>query len=232
VSRLLAAVLAVALAAVARAEESPRSGSFEIMTGQYLPDLDAEFPAARRPGPFEKTFGTKPSWMFRGGWSYALYHAWGTLEVGGQVGYFTKSGFGEFATGGGVSGDKTTFRFIPTSATVTYRFDTLANGYALPVAPYGRLALERYNWWVNDGAGKTTKYGATNGWSAAGGLCLLLDFFDPGMGRELDRDTGINHSYAFAEARKTFVDDFGSSTSWILSDKASVSWSFGLMFVY
>jgi hypothetical protein len=230
VSRLLAAVLAAALATAARAEtESGRSGSFELMGGQYLPDVDSE------PGltttPFSNAFGSKKAWMFRGGWSYALYHGWGTFEVGGQVGYLSKSGFGELSKGG-VSGDKTTFRMIPTSATATYRFDTLGNGYALPVAPYGRIALERYNWWVNDGAHRTTKMGATNGWSVAAGLCLLLHFFDPGMRRELDRETGINHSYAFAQARKTYVDDFGSSSSWILSDKADVTWSFGLMFVY
>jgi hypothetical protein len=230
VSRLLAAVLAAALATAARAEtESERSASVDFMAGQYLPNVDSEFKNGNTP--WADSFGTGRSWMFRGGWSYALYHGWGTFEVGGQLGYYSRSGFGH-TVAGEVSGDKTVFRMIPTSATFTYRFDTLGNGYALPLAPYARLALERYNWWVTDGAGKTTRYGATNGWSAAGGLCLLLDFFDPDMRRELDNETGINHSYVFAEARKTYVDDFGSSSSWILSDKGSVGWSFGLLFVY
>ncbi len=227
--RLLVAVLAAALATVARAAESPRSGSFEFQAGQYRPDIDSEF--ATRPGPWEKTFGTSRPWLFRGGWGYAFYNGWGTFEAGLQAGFLTKSGFGQLVTGG-TSGDRTSFRMIPTSLTATYRFDTIGSGYALPVAPYVRLALERYNWWVTNGSGKTSKVGATNGYSAAAGLALRLDFFDPDMGRELDRETGINHSYAYAEARKAWVDDFGSSRSWILSDSASVSWSFGLLFVY
>jgi hypothetical protein len=94
------------------------------------------------------------------------------------------------------------------------------------------VALERYNWWVTSGSGGTSKYGATNGWSAGLGLALQLDFFDPYLARELDRDTGINHTYIFAEARKTKVNDFGSSTSWDLSDTGKLNWSFGMLFVF
>ena len=209
---------------------SPISGSFEFQFGQYLPNVDSEFKNGATP--WKDAFGTSKSLLFRGGAAWALYHGWGTLEVGGQLGYFQRSGFGQLLTGG-QSGDQTRFHMIPTSATLTYRFDTLGiHGYALPVAPYVRLALERYNWWVTDGAGHPTRSGSTNGGSAAGGLALRLDFFDPDLGRELDQDTGINHSYLFAEARKTSVDDFGSSTSWILSDKASITWAFGILFVF
>ena len=209
---------------------SPISGSFEFQFGQYLPNVDSEFKNGATP--WKDAFGTSKPWLFQGGAAWAAYHGWGTLELGGRVGYLQQTGFG-FLVSGGQSGDQTRFHMIPTSATLTYRFDTLGiHGYALPVAPYVRLALERYNWWVTDGAGHTTRSGSTNGWSAAGGLALRLDFFDPDLGRELDQDTGINHSYLFAEARKTYVDDFGSKTSWILSDQASVSWSFGILFVF
>ena len=44
-------------------------------------------------------------------------------------------------------------------------------------------------------------------------------------------DSGVNHTYAFVEARKTTVDDFGSSSSWIMSEK-NVAWSGGLLFVF
>jgi len=222
VSRLAAAALAAVLATSARAAEgatpankyaSPIFGSFDFQVGQYLPNVDSEFKNGATP--WRDTFGTSKSLLFRGGAAWALYHGFGQLLTGGQ------------------SGDQTKFRMIPTSATLTYRFDTLGtNGWALPLAPYVRLALERYNWWITDGSGHTARSGATNGWSAAGGLALLLDYFDPDLGRELDRETGINHSYLFAEARKTYVDDFGSKTSWILSDQASVSWSFGILFVF
>jgi hypothetical protein len=228
VSRLVLAVLLAALAGAARGAESPRGGSFDIQAGPYLPDVDSEF--AAKPGPWEKSFGTGRNWLFRGGVAWALYHGYGTVEAGVQAGYFNRTGKGQLADGT-PSGDATKFQMIPTSATLTYRFDWLADRYGIPFAPYGRLALDRYNWWVTDGANKTTRRGATNGWSAGGGLALLLDFFDPGLAREMDRDSGINHAYLFAELRKTWVDDFGSSKSWILSDDHA-SWAFGLLFVY
>jgi hypothetical protein len=147
-----------------------------------------------------------------------------------QAGYFSRAGYGQLPSGE-PSADRTTFRMIPTSLTATYRFDWLADRYRIPFAPFGRLSLDRYNWWVTDGSGSTTQRGATNGWSAGGGLAFLLDVVDPGLARELDRDSGINHSYLFAEVRKTWIDDFGSSKSWSLSDNQA-SWSFGLLFVY
>jgi hypothetical protein len=229
--RALAALLALALASTARAE-SPRSGSFDLMAGQYLPNVDSEF--SLKPGqmgPWEQTFGTARDWMFRGGAYWAPYNGWGTVEIGGQLGFFGKTGTGQLITGG-QSGDSTSFRILPVSAVVTYRLDTLGDGTVLPVAPYVRFALERYTWWVNDGAGKTTKTGATNGWSAAAGLCLLLDWLDPDAAREMDRNTGINHTYLITEVRHTAVNDFGSSKSWNLSDRGGMQWSFGMMFVY
>lgn len=228
--RLAVALLAAALATTARAQSpSPRWGSFELAGGPYRPDIDSEF--TTRPGEWEKTFGRSRDWMFRVGLSKALLTGVGTLEVGLQTGYFQKKGFGQFAAGGGASGDRTKFSMIPTNATLTYRFDLLADRYGVPLAPYVRVALERYNWWINDGDGKTAKSGATNGWSVAGGLALLLDVFDPTLARELDSDTGINHTYVFFEARKTRVDDFGSSSSWNLSDDR-ISLAGGLLFVF
>jgi hypothetical protein len=44
-------------------------------------------------------------------------------------------------------------------------------------------------------------------------------------------DTGINHTYAFFDVTDTHVDDFGSSSSWDLSDEV-LSLGFGLMFVF
>ncbi len=229
--RAVAALLAALLATAARAE-SPRFGSFDLMGGTYLPDVDSEFPASQRPGPWSKVFGDTRDWMFRAGAYWAPYNGWGTVEIGGQVGFYTKTGAGQLITGGS-SGDRTAFRAIPTSAVLTYRLDTLGpGGYALPLAPYVRFALERYNWWITNGAGATTQTGATNGWSAALGLCLLLDFLDPDAAREMDRNAGINHTYLFTEVRKTKVDDFGSSTSWNLSDRGNQSWAFGLLFVF
>ena len=108
------------------------------------------------------------------------------------------------------SGDETKINIVPTSLTLTYRFDWLAERYGIPLAPYGRFAFERYNWWVTDGKGDWAKEGGTNGWSATGGLALLLDFIEPGAARTLDRETGVNHTYLFFDVTKSKVDDFGS----------------------
>jgi hypothetical protein len=45
-------------------------------------------------------------------------------------------------------------------------------------------------------------------------------------------ETGINHTYVFAEARKTKVDDFGSSKSWDLSDDGKFAYALGILFVF
>lgn len=226
----LAAALALALAlpaGPARAE-SDRWGSFELAAGTYRPDIDSDF--AIVPGPYEQVFGTKRSWMLRAGLSKALFTGFGSLELGLQAGWFRQTGNGLLVSGGS-SADPTTLSVIPASLVLTYRADFVAEQWGVPLVPYGRAALERYSWWVTEGSGKTTKDGATNGWSVAGGLCVLLDFFDPTLSRELDHDTGINHTYLYAEVKKSVVDDFGSSSSWNLSDE-QLGFSGGLLFAF
>ena len=212
----------------ARAEQlPPPHGTFEFMAGTYRPNVDSEFGGS---GPFQAVFGGGREWLFRGGWERVLLTGYGSLSAGIQLGWWRQNGYGLLASGA-PSGDRTTFFIIPTSATLTYRFDLLADRYGIPLAPYGRLAFDRYNWWVTNGSGKTVKTGATNGYSFAGGLALLLDFFDPTIAREMWHDSGILHTYVFGEFRKTKVDDFGSTKSWNLSDD---QWSIsgGLLFVY
>jgi len=227
VIRSFAALAAALLATTARAE-SPRWGSFEFQAGTYLPDIDSEF-AGTTVRPFADILGGS-GWMFRAGVSRALFTSAGSLEVGVQSGYFQKTGKGRFLNGA-ESPDETKLKIIPMSLTLTYRFDVLAERLHVPLAPYARVGLERFAWWVTDGNGDTSMKGATNGWSAAAGLALLLDFFDPGLAREMDADSGVNHTYLFAEARKTTIDDFGSSSSWNLSEK-NIAWSGGLLFIF
>jgi hypothetical protein len=156
----------------------------------------------------------------------------GTLEAGVRTGFFQANGYGQIATGaGGASADRTRLRIIPTSVALTYRFDLLSRRWSVPLAPYGRAALERYNWWVTNGAGKSVESGATNGWSVTGGLALLLNFFDPTLAREFDEESGVNDTYLFFEVTKSKVNDFGSSSSWDLSDE-KLTLAGGLLFVF
>ncbi len=240
----LAALAALALApSAAQAQTpSPRFGSLELAATSWYPNVDSAFsPAPSGPpgrGPWEQVFGSGRRWGVRAGVSKTLFDGFGSFDLGFRTGFVQASakGFLNKAADGAPpvwdrSGDTTTFRMIPTSLMATYRFDWFAERFNIPLAPYGRLALERYNWWITDGAGKTSQKGATNGWSATGGLAFLLDFLDPGLARELDADSGVNHTYVFFDVTKATVDDFGSKKSWDLSDK-SVSYSAGLLFVF
>ena len=236
-TRALVLAVAVAAALPARAQLSPavvtlgssgRWGSFDVGMQRYRPNIDAEFATA--PGPYETMFGSGDGWMLRLGLARALYTKVGSVEVGVRSGWFQDTGKGLTAAGQ-PSTEDTKFKMIPTSLAVTYRFDWPTERYSIPFAPYARLALERYNWWITDGSGNTVEKGATNGWSWSLGLAFLLDFLDPSLAREFDRDSGVNHTYVFFDVTKSSVDDFGSSKSWDVST-ADLSYALGLLFVF
>ena len=234
---LLAAALAVA-APAARAE-SPRYGAFEFRLSGYRPNIDAEFGGQAHP--YADVFGGGRGLMARGALFRSLYVGFGTIDVGVGAGYWEKYGHGLLQSGQQAA-DTTALKIVPVSAIVGYRFDWLADQLGVPLAPYARFSLERYWWWVNTGSGKTAVYqdasggraegaGATNGYSVTLGLALQLDFFDRSMAADMDRDTGINHTYLFFDATRSYVSDFHSRSSWDLSDD---HWTLagGLLFVF
>jgi hypothetical protein len=247
VTRLLAVAAALALASPALAQfdekvgPSPRWGSVDVGVQWYRPNIDAS--VSHKPGPYEKTFGSGNGWMLVLGVAKSLYTKMGTLDVGLKTGYFSESAKG-FVLDNAVppgsppemlytqrAGGDTSFRIIPTSAVLTYRFDWLVEHKNIPVAPYARVALERYNWWITTGAGHTAEKGATHGWTAAAGLAFLVDFLDPQLAREFDLESGVNHTYFFFEIVTGKIDDFGSSKSWDLGPEG-LSLAGGLTFVF
>ncbi len=239
-NRLLALLLAAA-PALATATESPRWGSFEARIVPWKPNIDAEFHGAA--SPYRDIFGGGNKIMMRGdvSWSAYIDPRYGTLDLGVGSGYVQARGRGLLpeSLGGGPSGDATALRIIPIALSATWRFDQIPTLTRwAPFAPYLRFSLERYNWWVTKGSGSVTDAngihgsGATNGYSLAAGLALQLDVIDPQLARDADNDTGINHTYLYAEASRTRINDFGSSKSWDLSPSASVLWGFGLLFVF
>jgi hypothetical protein len=223
---LLFAALALLSAggpSAARAE-SPRWGTFELRLDGYRPDVDSEFAGSATP--YADIFGTDRGWMPKALVSYTVFDRFVQLDVGAGTGWFRAKGsaLDKDATTGALlptssNRDSTVFSIIPTSLALTLRVDGAAQRWRIPVEVFGRATLERYNWLVFDGANSVTKKGATNGWSLSGGVGLLLDFIDPMLGRELDEDTGINETWLFFEIEKSVVDDFGSATSWVLSDE-------------
>lgn len=236
--RLLVAAALGLLAAASPALAQERLaglGSFEFQMSQYRPMIDSEFDAATVPvGPWEASFGTSRRWIYKLHAGKAIFHGYGTLELGGGIGFVTASGHGVFS-GGAVKGlpsqEKTTFRMVPLTLDLTYRVDPVWERWGIPVVPYGRIALVRDQWWVTGSGGKRSMSGATNGWAWGGGLALVLDFIDPTLSRELDRDTGIKHTMLVFEASQTKVNDFHSGKSWDLSNDG-VMLSFGVVFAF
>ncbi len=230
---LVTAALALACAAApALAEERLAGlGSFEFQAGQYRPMIDSEFDAATVPvGPWEASFGTSRRWMFKLHGAKAILRGYGTLEVGGGIGYLSASGNGRFADGS-PSQEKTSFRLLPLSLDLTYRADLVWERLGIPLVPFARVALLRDQWWVTGAGGKSSKSGATNGWSWGGGLALVLDFIDPTLARELDQDSGIKHTMLVLEVAQTSVNDFGSKKSWDLSNDGPML-TFGFLFAF
>ncbi len=225
----LAAVVALAAPAARAQTDSGRWGSVELGAGPYVPNIDSEFSGQT---PYRDVFGGKPSPMFRLHLAKSLWTGFGSVEVGIKTGFWSKSGHAVIAGTDPAqrSGDKTTFNIIPTSLTLTYRADQLWENVHVPIVPYGRVALERYNWWVTKDT-KWGKRGATNGWSATAGVAFVLDFLDPDSARDLDNETGSNHTALYFDVTKSKVDDFGSKKSWILTEK-KLAWSGGLLVIF
>jgi len=242
VKKLLA--LALLLAAPIAQAESPRWGSFHFKLGSYRPNIDSEFKGQGGCAggadctPYQDLFGAGGAMVYQVEFARSLLTGYGSLDLGVGVGWSSKTAKGFVQGTTTRSGDSTSFRILPLTLSLSYRLDTFARRF--PLVPFARVALERYQWWATGGGGSTSAglpgqgsgSGATNGWSGALGLAFLLDFLDPTLAREMDRDIGINETYLFLQAGKAEVNDFGSKKSWDLSPDKSVTWSGGLLFAF
>jgi hypothetical protein len=236
---LLAAALALVLGAGPARAESPRSGSFELRLSWYRPDIDSEFHGTAHP--YADAFGSSNAIMFQLAFAKSMWITEvGTLDIGLGAGYWERYGVGVTSTG--ATGDRTTLKMVPLQLFVGYRVDYLFDRLGIPLAPYARAALVDHFWWVNDGSGNTASWpnpaggtssgsGQTFGYAFTGGVALVLDFFDSQLAREMDNDSGINHTLLYADVTKGVIDDFGSKKSWNLSG-AGLVFSAGLQFVF
>jgi hypothetical protein len=230
---LAAALVALALAAPAGAKDGEASfGSLEFQMGQYRPRIDSEFgPAPGAARPWQTSFGGSRRLMFKLHAGKALFSGYGTLEVGAGVGFMSASGHALQSDGVTPSLEQTGFLLVPLAVDLTYRADLVWEWFGVPLVPFGRVALLRDQWWATGPGGKTSRSGATNGWGWGGGLALVLDFIDPVLAREFERDSGITHSMLTVEVGTNHLNDFGSRRSWDLSnDKMSLN--FGFLFAF
>jgi hypothetical protein len=226
---------------------TPREFAIEARFALYTPAVDSEFSGSKA-GPQAFVFGDskRPMWQLEFDWE--ILQVFGTLAVGGSVGYFKENakscdleGLLDDRNDPNVtmtctrSRDNTSLRLIPIAALVIYRFDVLAEYWKIPLVPYGKLGLNYTLWKVTDGNGYTPSAGGghgaggTMGWQAAVGISLQLDWIDPGAARGFDADAGVNHTYAFFELDTIQSSGLGSANKLHVGDN---TWFAGLMFEF
>jgi hypothetical protein len=217
---LLAALVIVGTSGLARAE-SPRNFMVEIKFGPFRPGVDKEFSSKR---PWQSVFGSGYNLMTQIEFDYEILKKVGTLAVGGAIGYSLAKGNG-LLRDGTKSTDKSKFNTVPLSASLIYRFDYLAQRFKIPLVPTFKAGIDCYVWWTTNGQGKISKSsdgltgrGATFGGHASLGLMLLLDFMAPMMAQTFDAELGVNNTYLFFEYTWSWINDFGSGKSIILSN--------------
>ena len=217
-----------------------------IKVGPYVPGVDSSVAAA--PGPYERTYGGA---ALMGMVELDRYFLWpmGQLGVTASAGYASKTAnafLDDGSTGERSEGDKTSFRVMPLSAGVAYRFTALDDRWRIPLVPYGRVGLAYYLWWVTAPSGAIAKVptaecpdlngcsgnralGASLGWQASVGLAFRAERLDPQAEMSLRNDLGIEHAGLYAELVHADVDGFGSDSRLPVGD---TTWFAGLNFEF
>jgi hypothetical protein len=214
--------------------------ALELRLGPYSPDIDEELGGARTP--HEDFFGDDTRLMFQIELDWQIYRhpAVGSLGIGAAAGYFRETASAPFETtdepNAARSGDKSRLSLYPLAALGVYRADQLWQLLGVPLVPYGKVGLSYTFWNIFDGNGLVAENpgggrgrGGTLGWQAAVGLSLVLDILDLGSSRELDSETGINHTHLFAEYVKYEISGLGQKNKLHVGDS---TWLAGLMFEF
>ncbi len=226
---------AMALTARPAQAASPLTGSMDFRVTRYTPGIDNAFTGKAKP--YNDVFAD-PTWQFGVTYDSRLWDRFGTLSAGVGFNYWTQTGKGVVKATAEASGDTTSLQIMPLSVDLVYRFDVLAERWAIPFVPYAKIGLLYSVWWMRNGIDEIATatdssgtereaVGGTGGWHGTVGLRFMLDVLEPQAQRSFDIEMGVNHSYLFGEYQTTKVDDFGSGKSFDLSDDLFV---FGLSF--
>ncbi|MCA9542824.1 MAG: hypothetical protein KC613_00495 [Myxococcales bacterium] len=224
-----AATLALALSATAahgrEVRESSRSNAVEFKIGAYMPRIDSQFQASSAGVegglPYKRIFKNDDPFMMMLGVDQHIVRELGTLSLGFAAGWWSVEGKGVSA--GGEGSDTTTLQMIPMQFQATYRLDLWEE--IVPLVPVLRGGLDYVYWSIKDGGDEVTTFptgaeasGGTWGWHVTVGLHFLLDYLDPSMAADFDRDAGVNGSYLVLEYQMATIDDFGGGDSFRLGD--------------
>jgi hypothetical protein len=221
-------------------QESPQRFAIEVKFGPYLPDIDKRWEGEGF-GPYATIYGRTDEFgvatklprkrlfsVF--GFEWQFFHAGGPLSLGVTLGYYGDSANALIADGVPAGqnvrseADKTRFNIVPVTLLLGYRFELLADRLRVPLVPYARGGIGYGFWWEKKGgeistnnAGKKS-HGGSIGWQANLGLMLRLDFIERAAAVDLDRLTGINHTYIFGEWQFSHLDGFGGGKAMSVGD--------------
>ena len=220
-------------------EESPQRFAVEIKFGPYLPDVDRRYTGGGF-GPYATIFGrTDDNGVTTGAPKRGLYsvlsfewqfaYAGGPFSIGTTIGLFQDRA--DALVNGAApdadvrsSGDRVRFNVIPLTLLLGYRFELLADRFRVPLVPYARGGVAYGFWWEKKGGKIATNEagiearGGSWGWQVNLGMMLRLDFIERGEAFDLDRATGINHTYVFGEWQFSHLDGFGSDAAMVVGD--------------
>ena len=237
--------------------ETPQHFWFEFKIGPYTPGIDGEF--GGKATPYKDVFGFNgagnslgdgKSLIFSWELEYEIWRKFGTLAVGGGLGYFSNSAPALVDNGPGNndpkaarSGSTSTFTMLPLALLAVYRFDWLADRYRIPLVPYAKFGFNYTFWWMLlDGSTRKLYVpvpdnpnilnvlngrGGSFGWQVNLGLAFRLDIIDPGSARALDAEIGINHTYLFFEF--AHIAGFGAAHALGVGD---TTWNGGIAFEF
>ena len=148
------------------------------------------------------------------------------------------------------AGDETSFRLIPTSLGVVYRFTEIDQRFGIPIVPYGKLGLSYYIWYFTNPAGDISETptsecpnagqadadcdgnlarGGSLGFQGSLGLAVRAERIDRDAARSLRNEMGIEHAGFFVELALAKVDGFGSATKLSVGD---TTWFAGANFEF
>lgn len=222
--------------------------NFGIKLGPYQPNVDSELGVM--PGPYERTFGGAGLMGIIELERFFLQPL-GQLGVTASVGTVGKTANALVPGDDGAdpmrsTGEETSFRLIPMSAGIVYRFTALDDRWRIPLVPYARAGLSYYLWWITapdgsiaevptadcpdlNGCDGNRALGASLGWQVSLGMSLRAERFDPQAELSLRNELGIEHAGLYAELVHASVDGFGSDTRLHVGD---TTWFAGVNFEF
>ncbi|MBI2393087.1 MAG: hypothetical protein HYV09_26115 [Deltaproteobacteria bacterium] len=222
------------VATVAHAQTPPPKDPFlavEIRFGPYRPSVDDAFSGASEK-PYDKVFGDATRFMIGAEVDWQLVHIphFGSLGIGGLVGYTKATAKANFTDGSGVSGEDTAFSLWMLGALAVLRVDVLARETWIPLVPYVKAGPALGLWSSTNGLGASRVggrlgEGRTGGMFYAVGGMFLLDILDRQAAKTFSAEQGVHHTYLFGELTMAEIRGLGQTGAMQVGDR---TWTLGI----